>query len=271
MEISYLHTCHTCHTPMVRIHIIPYHTKMTFDVSFFAININKTSIKYLWVVSPSKYGGYYCCANLKIKCLGRPFRDQQWWTHHEDFADSIAKYCYTQSLLSPTFLQVSHHCHSYQKWCFDVFLMTTFWTNSWLQTRSARSPDWIRSRQPRDPRQRADRKTEPHDFLPSLSPPWTVIFTLGTWGHCGWLRHHHQLGNYSFQQAQIACLVANHPIVRRATMVEKCWNLIFVYIYNITARRLVLPGDLQGRSPHVDLDLDLDDMKISYMLDPISI
>ena len=32
---------------------------------------------------------------------------------------------------------------------------------------------------------------------------------------------------------------------------------------NITARRLVLPGDLQGRSH--------DDMKISYMLDHISI
>ena len=50
---------------------------------------------------------------------------------------------------------------------------------------------------------------------------------------------------------------------------------------SITARRLVLPGDLQGRSRHVDLDLDdddddddlipHDDMKISYMLDPISI
>ena len=29
-------------------------------------------------------------------------------------------------------------------------------------------------------------------------------------------------------------------------------------LYNNTARRLVLPGDLQGRSRHVDLDLDLD-------------
>ena len=30
-------------------------------------------------------------------------------------------------------------------------------------------------------------------------------------------------------------------------------------LYNITARRLVLPGDLQGRSRHVDDDDDGDD------------
>ena len=33
----------------------------------------------------------------------------------------------------------------------------------------------------------------------------------------------------------------------------------FYLRYIITARRLVLPGDLQGRSRHVDLDLDDDD------------
>ena len=40
------------------------------------------------------------------------------------------------------------------------------------------------------------------------------------------------------------------------------WDTAFTYIYNIhtvcnfTARRLVLPGDLQGRSRHVDHDDD---------------
>ena len=34
---------------------------------------------------------------------------------------------------------------------------------------------------------------------------------------------------------------------------------IYIYIHNITARRLVLPGDLQGRSRHVDDDDDDDD------------
>ena len=36
-------------------------------------------------------------------------------------------------------------------------------------------------------------------------------------------------------------------------------NIQYNPLYNNTARRLVLPGDLQGRSRHVDLDLDLDD------------
>jgi len=31
---------------------------------------------------------------------------------------------------------------------------------------------------------------------------------------------------------------------------------LYIYIHNITARRLVLPGDLQGRSRHVDDDDD---------------